>query len=273
MNVFEKLQKARVELQSRNIKQSGKNEFAKFTYFELGDFLPHVNVIFNELKLFSHVSFTADEATLTIVNVEKPEEKVVFASPMAEANLKGVHPIQNLGAVQTYQRRYLYMAALEISEHDTLDAAAGSEKATEKRAQPQRPKTQKTQTGTTAGSRNGAAKAKPEHDADALDKGRKAYFAEARTKIPGFLGKDAARNYAVWMASGLLERELESFTEIPLPTLRRIYAHVKASGADQIMREYDLMARERGAEVSDGPDEVPWGDDDAPIDQEAMAHA
>jgi hypothetical protein len=46
---------------------------------------------------------------------------------MAEANLKGCHPIQNMGAVQTYSRRYLYVSALEIVEHDALDATTGSE--------------------------------------------------------------------------------------------------------------------------------------------------
>jgi hypothetical protein len=42
---------------------------------------------------------------------------------MAEANLKGAHPIQNLGAVLSYQRRYLWMAALEIVEGDAVDSA------------------------------------------------------------------------------------------------------------------------------------------------------
>jgi hypothetical protein len=41
---------------------------------------------------------------------------------MAEANLKGNHEIQNLGAVETYQRRYLWMTAMEIVEHDILDS-------------------------------------------------------------------------------------------------------------------------------------------------------
>jgi hypothetical protein len=41
-------------------------------------------------------------AELIIVNNEKPDEMIVFASPMSEANLKGAHPIQNLGAVHTY---------------------------------------------------------------------------------------------------------------------------------------------------------------------------
>jgi hypothetical protein len=42
---------------------------------------------------------------------------------MAEANLKGAHPIQNLGAVLSYQRRYLWMAAMELVEGDAVDSA------------------------------------------------------------------------------------------------------------------------------------------------------
>ena len=37
--------------------------------------------------------------------------------------MKGNQPIQNLGAVETYTRRYLWVAALEIVEHDALDSS------------------------------------------------------------------------------------------------------------------------------------------------------
>jgi hypothetical protein len=47
---------------------------------------------------------------------------------MKEANLKGCHAIQNLGAVETYTRRYLWVTALEIVEHDVLDATTGNDK-------------------------------------------------------------------------------------------------------------------------------------------------
>ena len=133
MNVYEKLQKARVELQSASIKKSGKNTYSNYDYFELGDFLPMINTIFNELKLFSQISFSQELATLKIINTEKPEEVIEFTSPMADAQLKGCHPIQNLGAVETYQRRYLYMMALEIVEHDAIDATPKEAKPTNKR--------------------------------------------------------------------------------------------------------------------------------------------
>lgn len=123
MNVFEKLQTARIQLQSTKMKKSGNNKFAGYQYFELGDFLPEINKLFAELKLCSVVSFGKDLAELKVINIEKPEEVVTFTSPMADANLKGCHPIQNLGAVETYNRRYLYVSALEIVEHDALDSA------------------------------------------------------------------------------------------------------------------------------------------------------
>jgi len=44
---------------------------------------------------------------------------------MGSAALKGCHEVQNIGAVETYQRRYLWVAALEIVEHDALDKTTG----------------------------------------------------------------------------------------------------------------------------------------------------
>jgi hypothetical protein len=44
---------------------------------------------------------------------------------MGSAALKGCHEVQNIGAVETYQRRYLWVTALEIVEHDALDSSEG----------------------------------------------------------------------------------------------------------------------------------------------------
>lgn len=122
MNIYEKVQEMRVALQTMNIKKSGENKFAGYKYYELGDFMPAINQLMKDYKVCSVVTFGAEEATLTLFNAEQPEEKVVFNSPMKDAVLKGAHPIQNLGAVETYQRRYLYMTAFEIVEADVLDA-------------------------------------------------------------------------------------------------------------------------------------------------------
>lgn len=126
MSVHAKLMRARLLLQSRKLNKSGHNKFAGYTYFELGDFLPAVQEIFSEVGLCGVISFKSDYATLTITDVDKGGA-IEITSPMAEANLKGCHPIQNLGAVETYTRRYLWVTAMEIVEHDALDATTGKD--------------------------------------------------------------------------------------------------------------------------------------------------
>lgn len=127
MNIYEKLLNMRSDFSKRNVKKSGVNKFAGYNYYELADIIPPVLELELQYKVLSFVTFTTDKAILTLVNAEKPEETLVFESPMAEATLKGAHAIQNLGAVETYQRRYLYMAAYEIVEADVLDSTQGKD--------------------------------------------------------------------------------------------------------------------------------------------------
>lgn len=126
MSVYKKLMDARLRLQSMKMTKSGENKFAGYQYFELSDFLPHVQKIFADVGLCGVVRFTSSEASLTITDVEDGKE-IIITSPMAQASLKGCHEVQNLGASQTYLRRYLWVAALEIVEHDILDATTGKE--------------------------------------------------------------------------------------------------------------------------------------------------
>ena len=121
--VHKKLMQARMMLQSMQLKKSGHNKFAGYQYFELGDFLPQINEIFHAQGLCGVISYTKDYADLTITDVDDGT-CITVTSPMVEANLKGAHAIQNLGAVETYQRRYLWMTAMEIVEHDALDSSA-----------------------------------------------------------------------------------------------------------------------------------------------------
>ena len=120
--VHKKLMQARIRLQGTKLEKSGLNKFAGYKYFELGDFLPEIQNIFNDLGLCGVVSYDASYATLTITDTDDGTV-IVISSPMAAAELKGAHPIQNLGAVETYQRRYLWMTALEIVEHDVIDSS------------------------------------------------------------------------------------------------------------------------------------------------------
>ena len=124
MTVYKKLIDARNLLQTVQLTKSGHNKFAGYKYFELGDFLPAVQGIFKEVGLVDVISFDAELATMMLYDVDG-SGCVVFTSPMGSAALKGCHEVQNIGAVETYQRRYLYTTALAISEHDALDATMG----------------------------------------------------------------------------------------------------------------------------------------------------
>lgn len=129
MNIYEKLVEARLRFLTSGAKKSGRNAFAKYDYFELSDILPVINRAARDLGFCCVVRFGQEDATLEVVDSAKPEDRIVFTSPMATAELKGCHPAQNLGAAQTYLRRYLYLTAFEICESDGLDATAGQAKA------------------------------------------------------------------------------------------------------------------------------------------------
>jgi hypothetical protein len=126
MKIYKKLIDARNMLQTKELTKSGHNKFAGYKYFELGDFLPTVQAIFKEVGLVDVISFTTEVATMTIFDVEDGSS-IVFTSPMGSASLKGCHEVQNIGAVETYQRRYLYTTAMAIVESDALDATTAKE--------------------------------------------------------------------------------------------------------------------------------------------------
>lgn len=120
MTVFEKLNEARLRFQNAGVKKSGHNKFAGYTYYELADILPFINQIANELKFCCVVNFTPELATLDFCDLEG-DGRIQFTSPMSNASLKGCHEVQNLGAVETYIKRYLYQNCFEIVEADALD--------------------------------------------------------------------------------------------------------------------------------------------------------
>lgn len=133
MNVYQKLLEARIKFMDAAVQKTGKNMHLSYKYFELDDIVPIANRIFKELGLLPLVTFDATAATMNVVNVDAPEEFIPFSSPMKEIepimNKMGgevTNSMQRLGAVETYQRRYLYMVALDITEPDEMERNAGA---------------------------------------------------------------------------------------------------------------------------------------------------
>jgi ERF superfamily len=127
MSIYRKLNLAREVFHATKLEKTGFNKFAGYKYFELGDFIIPALAVFKQFGLCAYISFESDLATMTIVDIDDMNV-IRLTSPMSTAALKGCHEVQNLGAVQTYLRRYLWVAALEIVEHDALDATTGKDK-------------------------------------------------------------------------------------------------------------------------------------------------
>lgn len=127
-NVFEKLLEARKRFIAANVKKSGINRYAEFKYFTLEDIIPVKTQIFDELGLVDVINFKDDRAILALHNVNGPDlDLVTFESPTAADESLIKNPIQKVGAVETYVRRYLYMLMLDIVEADIIDETSGKD--------------------------------------------------------------------------------------------------------------------------------------------------
>ena len=127
-NVYEKLLEARRRFLEANVKKSGINRYAEFKYFTLEDIIPVKTQIFNDLGLVETIEFFGDrnEAVLFLHNTHK-DDILTFRSQLAADESLIKNPIQKVGAIQTYVRRYLYMLMLDIVETDIIDETAGKD--------------------------------------------------------------------------------------------------------------------------------------------------
>ncbi len=77
MNIYQKIQTIKVELQNMQLKKSGNNKFSGYSYYELGDFLPQINNLCHKHALYTEVSF-GDMALLQIINTS---DKILHPYP------------------------------------------------------------------------------------------------------------------------------------------------------------------------------------------------
>lgn len=123
ISIYEKLSNARIQFHSIPLKKSGENKYAGYKYFELGDFVVESIKALHSNGLSAFISYGRDEAILELHEFDG-DGVIRITSPMSSASLKGCHDVQNLGAVETYIRRYLWVALMEVVENDVLDSSA-----------------------------------------------------------------------------------------------------------------------------------------------------
>lgn len=135
MNVYQKLQAARLKFLQAGVRKTGKNMHLEFTYFELADIVPAAETIFSEVGLLGVTSFSGEEAVMHVFNVNDPEEKPIgFSAPFTKiqpiitnSGKQATNEMQALGSSITYMRRYLWQLALDIIEADSIDSMVGAD--------------------------------------------------------------------------------------------------------------------------------------------------
>lgn len=124
MSIHEKLMNIKFELLDCDIKKSGHNNYGGFAYHELKDLLPPVNRLCKKYRCLTHVDFpNTQEAILTLINVDNPEDTICTHSPRPELKeMQRMNIMQSEGSYETYMRKYLYLNLFDITEPDTIDA-------------------------------------------------------------------------------------------------------------------------------------------------------
>lgn len=136
----------KVKLQDTKLKKTGRNEFAKFDYFELADFLPTLNKLMFEENINDQFSIITNEfgmmtASLTLIKGDERQEYTMpftlYSTPFVfkkdksgnyikdrEGNyiqVPSMQDVQYLGALNTYYKRYLYLNAFGITDGEVID--------------------------------------------------------------------------------------------------------------------------------------------------------
>ena len=155
-NLYAKLNVVRVEL-SKSLEKSGKNNYSRYDYFQLKDFMPQALALCNEQGLFTKFWIDREKielpskkvtqylngenqgeivteennfqyveyAYVLVVDVESGAEEL-FKKETREVTLQASQPIQNLGGKNTYMKRYMYMDVFEINENDSVEEETGA---------------------------------------------------------------------------------------------------------------------------------------------------
>ena len=139
MNIYEKMSNTRLFMQEVGIKKLGKNTFAKYDYYKLADINTVMNKGLQKFRLFTQIEVQTQIAILEIVNVDNPQEKVMYSMPFIEAEMKSASKIQSWGSSVSYLSRYLILEAFQIGEAEVdVDSTEESEARAEAQKEPKK---------------------------------------------------------------------------------------------------------------------------------------
>lgn len=132
LNIYQKLTQARKVLHEKKIKKTSYNTYSDFMYYNLDDILPTITEINHNLGICTIFTYVPTENIykMTLINTENLEDCITFTMPNAIYGIQKIEPthVQNIGAINTYIRRYLYLIAYDITEPETIDVSNNADK-------------------------------------------------------------------------------------------------------------------------------------------------
>lgn len=126
MNIYEKLSEIQAKLKAP---KSQYNSFGEYNYRNAEDILEAVKPLCKEYKAVLVVSDKINaigarnyvEATATLIDIEKPEDKIsITSSAREDEDLKGMTNSQITGSTSSYARKYALNGLFDID--DTKDS-------------------------------------------------------------------------------------------------------------------------------------------------------
>lgn len=133
LSLLNKIEALKEEVSNADLKKSGKNTYQHYSYFELKDFMPLVRKLTRKYKIATQFNVIQGKAYLSVFDLETgcirrwshqlPEVDTISVDKNGrETIVKSTEQEKVKGALETYGRRYLYLAFLELTDGDPIDA-------------------------------------------------------------------------------------------------------------------------------------------------------
>ena len=121
IKLFTKIQEAKIKFLNAGVKKSGWNNGFKYHYYELKDIVPPALKIFSDLNLATQFKFDQTIGKMIVYDLDTGYS-TEYTSPLPILDGRDTREaMQNIGAVETYTRRYLYLQLFDVVEADQFD--------------------------------------------------------------------------------------------------------------------------------------------------------
>ena len=115
------------------VTKDGENTYSNYSYFTPDGILTTLNPLFLEYGVFSHFTLERIDnyyrGILKLFDAQDRNYFVEYSMTSPEIVIKATNPVQSLGGLQTYLKRYLLMNAFHIADNkDDFDSNEQHEK-------------------------------------------------------------------------------------------------------------------------------------------------